>query len=67
MQLFALIKLTTEMFFSFFMNNYMVDFISFFSLNIISTVVDGNDFTFSLSCVPHKIRSKVKSHFRLLN
>jgi hypothetical protein len=37
-----------------------------FSLNIINTVVDGNDFTFSLSCVPHKIRSKVKSHFRLI-
>jgi len=30
------------------------------------TVVDGNGFTFSLSCVPHKIRSKVKSHFRLI-
>ena len=34
---------------------------------VTQTVVDGNDFTFSLSCVLHKIRSKVKSHFRLLN
>ena len=53
----------------------LVDFISFFlwtslwltemvfSLKLNVTLVDGNGFTFSLRCVPHKSRSKVNSIF----